>query len=305
MPPRWPGATGSSSWRPPATTARTTGRLADPAIDPYVIAVGAADTDVGTAATPTSPSPASPTAATASQPRLVAPGVHIASLRVPGSCVDTAYCAARRVGTRLIRGSGTSQSTAMVSGAAALLLSMPPETSRRTRSRRASRARPMRSAAPVPGRGRRADQREVPGAGRTLQGYRRQTFPPTGGGTLDGSRGTRRALDGSAGGRAGHLRCAVDGRRWRPTRRVGSPGRETGSGTGRPGAGSSWAGTSWAGTSWAGSSWAVRRGPAPRGRGRRGPVRPGPGLRGRAASWAGFRAGTRGPDTESGPDTDG
>ena len=43
----------------------TTGRLADPAIDPYLIAVGAADTGVAHRGPPTTPSRASPTAATA------------------------------------------------------------------------------------------------------------------------------------------------------------------------------------------------------------------------------------------------
>jgi subtilisin family serine protease len=51
---------------------------------------------------------------------IVAPGVHILGLRVPNGVVDQGYPSAR-VGARFFRGSGTSQSTAVVSGAAALM----------------------------------------------------------------------------------------------------------------------------------------------------------------------------------------
>jgi serine protease AprX len=47
--------------------------------------------------------------------------VHILGLRVPNGYIDQAYPSAR-IGTRFTRGSGTSQATAVVSGAAALLL---------------------------------------------------------------------------------------------------------------------------------------------------------------------------------------
>ena len=47
---------------------------------------------------------------------LVAPGAHILGLRVPAGAVDTAYPSSR-VGTRFTRGSGTSQASAVVSGA--------------------------------------------------------------------------------------------------------------------------------------------------------------------------------------------
>ncbi len=51
----------------------------------------------------------------------LAPGRSIVSLKVPGSYADTAYPAAR-VGDRFLRGSGTSQSAAIMSGALALYL---------------------------------------------------------------------------------------------------------------------------------------------------------------------------------------
>jgi len=56
---------------------------------------------------------------------IAAPGESIVSLRDPGSNVDVSYPAAL-VGTRLFRGSGTSQAAAVVSGTVALLLQKRP-----------------------------------------------------------------------------------------------------------------------------------------------------------------------------------
>jgi len=69
-------------------------------------------------------------------PDLLAPGLSVLSLRDPGSFIDSHYPAAR-VGTRFFRGSGPSISTAIVSGAAALVCSSAP-TSRPTRSKHCS-----------------------------------------------------------------------------------------------------------------------------------------------------------------------
>ncbi|MBI2766093.1 MAG: S8 family serine peptidase [Chloroflexi bacterium] len=57
---------------------------------------------------------------------IVAPGAHIASTRVPGSYVDLNYGAAAGVSSTLIKGSGTSQAAAVVSGAAALVIQQRP-----------------------------------------------------------------------------------------------------------------------------------------------------------------------------------
>jgi serine protease AprX len=103
--------------------------LTDPAIDPYVIAVGAADTN-GTANVGNDTA-ASFTSRGSDQrtPDLAAPGVHIASLRVPDSFIDHQYGSTGLVGTRFFRGTGTSQSAAIVSGAAALVISQRPTIS--------------------------------------------------------------------------------------------------------------------------------------------------------------------------------
>ena len=95
-----------------------------PAADPYVIAVGATDTK-------TTPDPADDRVADFSNrsvvrgPDVVAPGTGVVSLRVPGSTLDEEYPGAR-VGEAFFRGSGTSQSAAVVSGIAARLLGQRP-----------------------------------------------------------------------------------------------------------------------------------------------------------------------------------
>jgi serine protease AprX len=95
-------------------------QLANPALDGNLLAVGAED-PMGTASLTDDTVPEFSNRGTSIRHvDVVAPGVHILGLRVPNGLVDQAYPSAR-VGTRFFRGSGTSQSTAVVSGAAALL----------------------------------------------------------------------------------------------------------------------------------------------------------------------------------------
>jgi serine protease AprX len=110
------GATGNRGWK--------TGVL-DPADDPYVIAVGSSDNSATLATADDTVSTFSSGGDGNRNPDLVAPGAHIVSLRDPGSYIDVAYPSAR-VASRFFRGSGTSMSAAVVSGAAALLLSQNP-----------------------------------------------------------------------------------------------------------------------------------------------------------------------------------
>ena len=52
----------------------------------------------------------------------MAPGAHIQGLRVPNSYIDAHVADAAMLDERFMRGSGTSQSAAIASGAAALIL---------------------------------------------------------------------------------------------------------------------------------------------------------------------------------------
>jgi serine protease AprX len=105
------------------------GTIAKPADDPLVVTVGALD-DRGTKGRGDDLmagfSGAGPTAADGlEKPDLVAPGRSVISLRAPGSKVDAAYPGSR-VGSAYFKGSGTSFSTAVTSGTAALLLEREP-----------------------------------------------------------------------------------------------------------------------------------------------------------------------------------
>jgi serine protease AprX len=103
----------------------TAGQLTDPAMDPYVLAVGATDPHLLVTGWQ------SPTVATFSNsgnatrsPDLVAPGKSIVSLRDPGSYIDANHPEGLVLGDasgRLFRGSGTSQAAAVTSGGVALL----------------------------------------------------------------------------------------------------------------------------------------------------------------------------------------
>lgn len=173
-------ATGNAGWK--------TGVL-DPASNPYVIAVGAADTQ-------STNSMSNDTVATFSaggdgyrNPDLVAPGAHIAGLRDPGSTIDAANPQAVVAG-RFFRGSGTSQATAVVAGAAALLLSRYPQlTPDQVKAMLTSSATPLAGSPSIlQGAGElnlRADVSML------LPPVAVQTWvPSTGTGSLDGARGS-------------------------------------------------------------------------------------------------------------------
>jgi serine protease AprX len=96
--------------------------LASPALDPYVIAVGAVEAKAnGSYKVPSWASSGDGTR----NPDLAAPGAHIDSLRAPGSRIDIEHPEGY-VSDTLFRGSGSSQAAAVASGAAALLIDAQP-----------------------------------------------------------------------------------------------------------------------------------------------------------------------------------
>jgi serine protease AprX len=99
--------------------------LANPAYDPHVLAVGAMDS-AGTVQSSDDTVPAwSTRGTTARHVDVVAPGVSVLGLRVPGGMADSENPQAR-VGSRFARGSGTSQAAAVAAGQAALILQQYP-----------------------------------------------------------------------------------------------------------------------------------------------------------------------------------
>ncbi|HEV7863608.1 MAG TPA: S8 family peptidase [Acidimicrobiia bacterium] len=105
------------------------GTITKPGDDPLVVTVGAID-DVGTVGRTDDVlagfSGQGPTTADGlTKPDLVAPGRSVIGLRAPGSAIDVAYPGSR-VGSAYFKGSGTSFSTAVTSGAAALIIDREP-----------------------------------------------------------------------------------------------------------------------------------------------------------------------------------
>jgi serine protease AprX len=226
------------------------GGLDNPAADPYVIAVGAEDT----ASTPTvledDSVPSWSSGGAERGPDVLAPGVSVLSLRDPGSYLDLAYPEGR-VGTRFFRGSGTSLSTAVVSGAVALLLSARPNLSPdQVKALLAGTARPLTGAASSrQGAGvidvATAVAAPVP-SGSQSYGY------STAAGMLEAARGSSHvALDGvELTGESDIFGVAWDGRAWVKASRAGT------SWSGGVWNGSQWTGDGWTATSWAGEAWA-------------------------------------------------
>ncbi|AEV81404.1 peptidase S8 and S53 subtilisin kexin sedolisin [Actinoplanes sp. SE50] len=239
--------------------------LADPASNPYVIAVGAEDPK-NTAGAADDLIPAFAQRGTGTRHvDVVAPGVHILGLRVPNSYVDQNNPAGR-VGTRFIRGSGTSQATAVVSGVAALLAQKyPAATPDQIKWLITAKANPFPLAKSIWQGTGLVDVHMSLGlnpASAPVQNF----TATTGLGTLEGARGSGHVLiDGIP------LTGEKDifGQSWNVARTAWSGGTFNGTtwtGTGWDPStagwtapswtGSDWTGRSWAGRSWAGRSWA-------------------------------------------------
>jgi serine protease AprX len=229
-----------------------TTKLNNPAYDPMVIAVGAANSN-GTTSIQDDTIPSFSSCGDGTRnPDVVAPGQSIVSLRSPGSYADVNYASARVGSTpRFFKGSGTSQSAAVVSGAAALLIQQRPAITPDQLKKLL-----MQTATPVPLASARCQ-----GAGMVDLKYSAstptvaestQTSPlATGLGTLQGARGTNVLSDGTV-ALSGEM--DIFGTPWNPADWTGKSWSES-SWTGGTWNGKSWSGSEWSGTSWAGKSW--------------------------------------------------
>jgi serine protease AprX len=240
------------------------GSLTDPSYDPFVITVGAADTQ-GTVSTGddtvasfSSNSNIGPDKRTID---LLAPGVHIVSLRDPGSFIDQNYGSTGYVTDTLFRGSGTSQAAAFVSGALALLIQQHPDATNDQ-----LKAMLSQGADHLKGVGKHEQGNGELDLSNNLTmrvpGGNPQSYPSAKGtGSLEGSRGgLRLVLDGvTLSGEQdifGHpfnstaiAALEAAGNSW-------SGGNWNGnSWSGNSWSGNSWSGNSWSGNSWSGNSW--------------------------------------------------
>ena len=246
-------------------------RLNNPAYDPYVLAVGASDTNGTVPSTDDLVPDFSSRGDTARRVDLVAPGRSIVSLRDPGSYIDVAHPSAR-VGSRYFKGSGSSQAAAVASGAVALLLQSRPDLTPdqvKDMLRGSAEAMPNADSA-----GRGNGELDVFAASLRAKTLTKQTWPrSTGLGSLEQARGTQHVADGDVdltGERdvlgpfdattwaaASAAFAGWTGGQWAGGDWSGNCWCAT-SWTGRSWAGRSWAGRSWAGLAWAGRSWAGR-----------------------------------------------
>jgi len=216
-----------------------TGSLDLPAADPFLIAVGATDTQH-------TDDPADDSVAEFSSrdalrpPDVVAPGTGVISLRVPGSTLDEEFPAAR-IGDGFFRGSGTSQAAAVVSGLVARLLEARPElTPDQVKALLKAGAVDLPADVSGDGAGRvdLARTLELPSPAAAAQ-----PFAPA---VLD-LRALWADLIDEASGTAPAVGTGENGwtgRRW----------------SGRSWSGRSWSGRSWSGRSWSGSDWSGENG---------------------------------------------
>ncbi|MFP5489544.1 MAG: S8 family serine peptidase [Acidimicrobiia bacterium] len=186
--------------------------LGSPAHDPFVITVGAVKAEADGFSVPDWTSAGDGVR----NPDVAAPGAHIRSLRVPGSYADVDHPEGY-VDERLFLASGTSQSAAVVSGIAALVLDARPELDPDD-----VKAALVASAVEVPG-----GAPEVVGAG-----------------LVRADLAVRLAGDAAP-------------QDWTPSRATAPFTVPAGASFVLPDwAGNTWAGNTWAGNTWAGNTWA-------------------------------------------------
>ncbi|MEY2461416.1 MAG: serine protease AprX [Acidimicrobiaceae bacterium] len=206
--------------------------IAKPADDPWVISVGSVD-DQGTASIAddavSSFSSRGPTAPDGlAKPDVSVPGRSLVSLRSPGSAVDAAYPAF--VGDSYRRGSGTSFSAGIVSGAAAVLLAADP-----TMSNDRVKFALMSSGRPVTGAGANevgAGVFDIEAARNAPPGVaNRNIFHPM---FFPGGASTAADFQGSNWQGSNWQGLSWQGSNWQ---------------------GSNWQGSNWQGSNWQGSNW--------------------------------------------------
>ena len=257
------------------------GTINKPADDPYVITVGSADTK-GTSDTSddtvASFSSMGPTQDGFSKPDVVAPGISLVSERAVGSTIDVANPQAR-VADAYFKGSGTSQSAAVVSGMLALMFQANPTLT------------PDVAKATVVGTAQKYLSKQDDGAGSgvidvaaavkaSLKGRyasrpaNQQLQPSTGLGSLEQSRGTFHVYADLNGdgvpelvtGEVDVMGTTWDAGSWAARSwTAGAWGdttwstytAETPGWTDTTWSGRSWTGTTWDGRSWDGRSWSA------------------------------------------------
>jgi serine protease AprX len=264
-----------------------TPQLANPATNPLILAVGASD-PMGTIDGRDDTVPAFASHGNVLRPvDVVAPGTHVLSLRVPGSYVDLNNPGGV-VGTRFIRGSGTSQAAAVTSGLAALLVQkFPTATPDQIKALLMSTARPIGTPGVV---GSLTNGLRLPIVGNPVNSYwagrgvvngapavttrslprsAQLAVPATGLGSLDAARGTARvAFDGiellgeidifGLGVTTGPLANRWTDAAWESVTFTANRWTDA-TWTGMTWDGSRWTGNRWTASRWTGNRWTGNR----------------------------------------------
>jgi serine protease AprX len=236
------------------------GRLTDPAMDPYVLSVGASDSSL-TVSGWAHPTVASFSSGGTAQRHVdvLAPGRSIVSLRDPGSYIDRNHPEGRVSGDttgRLFRGSGTSQAAAVVSGAAALLLQAYPNlTPDQVKAALIATATPVKASRTLAGAGQinvLAALNVVKAASHAKARWTAftQMWPvSTGQGSLEAARGGNHLVDADGNVLSGEVDAQGDSFNaaswWAAASTL-----------------TAWQGGSWNGAVWTGSTWAAPDPPA-------------------------------------------
>ncbi len=276
----------------------TDGRLTNPAVNPYVLAIAATDSGVKTDGWKGGRAVKANYSSVGNaerRPDLAAPGTSIVSVRPVGSALDTEHPEGRVAGDptgKLFRGSGTSQAAAVVSGAVALLLqAYPTLTPDQVKYLLTHSADPVKmAAAEGVGAGTLdidaaydlaedllADDRR--GRGAAMRAAAVQTFAPgTGQGSIDASRGGYALRDpdgdpltgeidvqGNPWNAAAWWQAASAGTTWSGGSYLGAVWTGNGWTAGAAGAttavwsGARWSGARWSSDSWSGARWSGAR----------------------------------------------
>jgi serine protease AprX len=235
--------------------------LADPAYDPQILAVGAADTNGTPVVWDDDVAPYSANAASCSNgcraPDMIAPGTHMQGLRVPGSYIDQNNSAGV-LSDRYFRGSGTSEATAFVSGAAADVLQRYPQLT-------PDQVKEMLTAScdklssynwKQDGCGELDMSKLLNSSVPSVSASQQYNAAGTGTGLLEGSRGSDHV---SINGVVLQGEQDIFGKPFNSASMAAleSAGSSWSGGiwNGSVWTGSSWSGSSWSGSSWSGSSW--------------------------------------------------
>jgi len=225
------------------------GTITTPGNDPFVITVGASNDRTTVSMSDdkvASFSSAGPTVDGLAKPDLVAPGRSVVSSRSPGSTVDVANPTSE-IGSLYAKGSGTSFSTAVVSGVAALVLSQTPTlTPNQVKYRLVSTARTL-TTGPSALAGAGVVNAYAATTSSSLASANSGVAPSVGGGSLQATRGAACLADSSGACLSDTDADAALG--FDPTGYLTTPW------SGSQWVGSQWVGSQWVGSQWVGSQW--------------------------------------------------